>query len=84
MSEARVQQIRQIGEATWVRHFDDQLGLGYEELIRYPCCEPAQPMPAIERLLADLPQHLIALRLIAEQLLVPARTMVIADIFEAP
>ncbi len=59
MSDTKAQKIRQIGKATWVRHFDDRLGLGYEETIRRQANGPAQALPATENLLADLPHHLI-------------------------
>lgn len=58
MSEGRVERLKQIGSRTWVRHFDDCLGLSQEELKRRPP-ETRRPIPAEERLLADRPDHVV-------------------------
>jgi|AGTN01.2.fsa_nt_gi HD-GYP domain len=52
MSDDKIARIRQIGAQAWLRHFDDRLGLAYEELGRVNGRE-AQPLPATEALLAD-------------------------------
>jgi len=51
--------IRHIGQATWLRHFDDRLGLAHEELMRRSATGQ-QPLPVTETLLTDQPYHLIA------------------------
>jgi HD-GYP domain-containing protein (c-di-GMP phosphodiesterase class II) len=58
MAPEKVARVRQIGEQTWMRHFDDRLGLSHEELLRFGS-EPPSPTPAAEPLLADKPQHLV-------------------------
>jgi response regulator RpfG family c-di-GMP phosphodiesterase len=58
MSPAQVARVRQISQTTWLRHFDDRLGLAHEELLRRQS-RPEQPLPVREHLLADQPHHLI-------------------------
>lgn len=57
MAPEKVERLKRIAEVTWQRHFDDRLGLGHGELERYQG-EPA-PLPATEKLLADLPHHIV-------------------------
>jgi len=57
MAPDKVTRIQHIAGQTWLRHFDDRLGLSHEELKRY-ASEPVQPLPAREFLLADKPHHL--------------------------
>lgn len=57
MAEADLERLRSLAGRTWLRHFDDRLGLGWEE--RNRCPEPPPPLPAPEPLLADLPRHRI-------------------------
>jgi response regulator RpfG family c-di-GMP phosphodiesterase len=59
MSQESVARIRQIANRTWLRTFDDRLGLSYEELRRYEQT-PAQALPVQETLLADKMHHIIA------------------------
>ncbi len=54
----KVERLKQIAAQTWLRHFDDRLGLAHEELKRY-ADHPPQPLPAEEPLLADKPWHVI-------------------------
>ena len=58
LAEAAVERLHAIAGRTWLRHFDDRLGLSNEELARVELL-PAQSLPARETLLADKPQHLI-------------------------
>ena len=58
MAQERIERIRQIGAQHWVRHFDDRLGLGNDELMRYADVVPV-PAPATETLLADQPWHVV-------------------------
>jgi HD-GYP domain-containing protein (c-di-GMP phosphodiesterase class II)/HAMP domain-containing protein len=58
MAQERVTRLRQIGEQTWWRHFDDRLGISYgaqAQLIG----QPSQPLPVLEKLLADKPEHIV-------------------------
>ena len=52
-----IARIHSIGEQTWERHFDDRLGLSEEELKRF--CDAPAPLPAVEKLLSDKPEHRI-------------------------
>ena len=58
MEEDAVARIEKIAQQTWLRHFDDRLGLSDEELGRYP--DKTVPLPATAYLLEDRPDHLIA------------------------
>jgi response regulator RpfG family c-di-GMP phosphodiesterase len=57
MDPEALERLRQLAGVTWWRHFDDRLGLGWEEASR--CTEPVAPLPAPEPLLADKPRHRI-------------------------
>lgn len=57
MSEDKIARIKEISKQTWLRHFDNRLGLSpFEELSSMP---NKQPLPALEPLLADKPEHII-------------------------
>jgi HD-GYP domain-containing protein (c-di-GMP phosphodiesterase class II) len=58
MAPERVERLRRIAEESWLRHFDDRIGLSQEEAQRYAAA-PAEPLPASERLLADKPWHIV-------------------------
>jgi hypothetical protein len=53
-----VARIARIAGRTWLRHFDDRLGLSREEERRVAGL-PAAPLPAVETLLADRPSDII-------------------------
>ena len=57
MAQEDIEKIRSIGEQTWVRHFSDRLGLSPDE---HNALEdrPEPPLPCVEQLLADKPEHL--------------------------
>lgn len=56
-SEADQQRLRSIAQTTWLRHFDDRLGLSPAEELRI---NPADiTLPVAEPLLADKPEHII-------------------------
>ncbi|MEJ2202426.1 MAG: phosphohydrolase, partial [Desulfuromonadaceae bacterium] len=59
MDPANRQRLQGIAARTWVRHFDNRIGLSKEEEQRWPEGAIAPP-PATERLLADKPEHLMA------------------------
>ncbi|WP_200930642.1 HD domain-containing phosphohydrolase [Pseudorhodoferax sp. Leaf274] len=59
MEEERVTRLHAIGSQTWWRHFDDRLGLGHEAAAALQDV-PVAPLPAMERLLDDKPQHIVA------------------------
>lgn len=58
MDNSRVERLLQIAGQTWLRHFDDTLGLSLDEAVRH--AQPAQQLPVPEQLLADKPSHIIA------------------------
>jgi len=51
------ERLHTLSEQTWQRHFDDRLGLSPIDEARL--IMPASPLPAIERLLSDKPEHII-------------------------
>jgi len=55
LDEAGRERIRRIARRTWLRHFDDRIGLSEIERRR----TPVRALPAEERLLADRPEHRI-------------------------
>ncbi len=59
MAPERIERLQRIAERSWTRHFDDRLGLSHEEAARLATF-PQAPLPAVERLLADKPEHRIA------------------------
>ena len=59
MSDADVARLHAIGSQTWLRHFDDRIGLSRAELERLEAT-PTMSLPAIELLLADKASHIIA------------------------
>ncbi len=58
MAPERIERIKKIAGQTWLRHFDDRLGLSHEELRRYESM-PVSELPAVENLLSDKPCHII-------------------------
>ncbi|MBK7982437.1 MAG: HAMP domain-containing protein [Candidatus Competibacteraceae bacterium] len=56
MAPAQIARLKQLAERTWLRTLDDRLGLSNEERARKDRA-PAEPLPAVERLLADKPEH---------------------------
>ncbi|WP_068826157.1 HD domain-containing phosphohydrolase [Pseudomonas sp. BMS12] len=58
MADADVERLQQIGQRRWLRHFDNRLGLSYDESERFAEV-PRVPLPAEEFLLADRPEHLV-------------------------
>ena len=58
MSANQSARIREIAGQTWLRHFDDRLGLAHEELARANQT-PRAELPASEHLLTDRPEHIV-------------------------
>jgi len=57
MSDVKIERIKQIAKQTWLRHYDDHLGLSpFEEMIK-PKSDVT--LPVVENLLADKPDHII-------------------------
>ena len=58
MSSENVERLQGIAQNTWLRHFDDRLGLSHMELQRLQGIRP-RALPANEKLLADKREHII-------------------------
>ncbi|MDN5842813.1 MAG: phosphohydrolase, partial [Alcaligenaceae bacterium] len=58
MSDADLARVARIGARRWWRHFDNRIGLAGHEIARFNGI-PAQALPVEERLLADLPEHIV-------------------------
>ncbi|EDP59949.1 HD domain-containing phosphohydrolase [Vibrio sp. AND4] len=57
MSDDKIERIKQIAQQTWLRHYDDRLGLSpFEEMIKP---KSDMTLPVVENLLADKPDHII-------------------------
>ena len=61
MAPERVARLKTIAARTWTRTLDDRIGIAHEERKRKER-SPAAPLPAVEALLADKPEHLIERR----------------------
>lgn len=59
MAPERVARLQAIAGRQWLRTLDDRLGVSADELLRMQA-GPAAPLPVLEPLLADKPQHRIA------------------------
>ncbi|MCX4190540.1 HD domain-containing phosphohydrolase [Methylophaga sp. OBS3] len=58
MSDEAIERLKSLASITWIRHFDDRLGLSPLEEDSFDT--PAASLPATEQLLIDRPEHLIA------------------------
>lgn len=68
MQSKDLERLHRLSQSTWVRHFDDRLGLSAAELARRR--DDPVTLPAVEHLLADKPHDVIARP--AEEALDPA------------
>jgi len=57
MEGEKIKRLQTIAKRTWLRHFDNRLGLAEEELLRYDT--KPQALPITEQLLHDGREHLI-------------------------
>ncbi|HDM8236218.1 HD domain-containing phosphohydrolase [Vibrio campbellii] len=57
MSEDKIARVKRIAEQTWLRNFDDRLGLSPMEEGNKPVQHV--PLPVLEKLLDDKPEHII-------------------------
>jgi HD-GYP domain-containing protein (c-di-GMP phosphodiesterase class II) len=53
------ERLQAIARQTWLRHFDDRLGLSHGEESRFEN-RPPSPLPVVEHLLADKPEHIVS------------------------
>jgi len=58
MAPEKIERLKQIATRTWQRTLDDRIGVSWEERKRMDRVAPV-PLPAVEPLLADKPEHLI-------------------------
>jgi HD-GYP domain-containing protein (c-di-GMP phosphodiesterase class II) len=58
MAPEKVERLKSIAAQTWMRHFDNRLGLAHDELTRYANI-PVDALPTREFLLSDQPYHVI-------------------------
>jgi hypothetical protein len=58
MAPERLERLRAIAQRTWLRTLDDRIGISHEENKRKNR-QPAAPLPVVEPLLADRPEHRI-------------------------
>jgi HD-GYP domain-containing protein (c-di-GMP phosphodiesterase class II) len=58
MSQEKQERIKNIAGRTWIRHFNDRLGLSDADLLQYEGIEEI-PVPAVEQLMSDKPEHLV-------------------------
>jgi hypothetical protein len=61
MAPERIARLKAIASRTWTRTLDDRIGIAQEERKR-KARTPAAPLPVVEPLLADRPEHLIERR----------------------
>jgi HD-GYP domain-containing protein (c-di-GMP phosphodiesterase class II) len=59
MDESQQARIKEIAQITWQRHFDDRLGLGPIEILRYSD-KVEELLPVTEMLLSDKAHHIVA------------------------
>ena len=52
--------VNEIAKQEWQRHFDDRLGLGEVETLRYPTITTDTILPVTEKLLDNKPEHIVA------------------------
>jgi len=58
MAPEKIERLKKIAGETWLRHFDDRLGLSHGELTFYETI-PHTETPAVERLLDDKISHIV-------------------------
>ncbi len=57
MAPDRIERLHRIATRTWIRHFDDRLGLSADEAYRLQKL-PKKPLPVQESLISNKPEHL--------------------------
>ncbi len=61
MAPERIERLQSIARRTWLRTLDDRVGIAQEEKLR-KARAPGAPLPVVEALLADKPEHLFPRR----------------------
>jgi HD-GYP domain-containing protein (c-di-GMP phosphodiesterase class II) len=59
MADEKIERLDRIAARTWTRHLDDRLGISQDEAT-LKNRTPAPTLPAVEHVLADKPEHIIA------------------------
>jgi len=59
MDDSQQTRVKKIAKKEWQRHFDDRLGLGEVETLRYAQNSVNTTLPVTEKLLDDKPEHVV-------------------------
>lgn len=60
MAKDAIERLAHLASQTWLRHFDNRLGLAADEARRVAAAYPLDaPLPVVEHLLSDKPEHVI-------------------------
>lgn len=59
MDASQQTRVKKIAQQEWKRHFNDRLGLGEVEILRYPRITTETVLPVTEKLLNDKPEHVV-------------------------
>lgn len=58
MAPEKIERLQEIAQRTWTRTLDDRLGTSHEEMKRFSA-HPPKPLPAVERVIDDKPEHIV-------------------------
>lgn len=58
MADEKIERLERIAARTWTRHLDDSLGISRDEAL-LKNTPPPRPLPVVEHVLADKPEHVI-------------------------
>jgi len=58
MAPEKIERVQEIAKRTWTRTLDDRIGVSHEEMSRLAKV-PVQPLPVVEHVIDDRPEHII-------------------------
>jgi HD-GYP domain-containing protein (c-di-GMP phosphodiesterase class II) len=58
MAPEKIERLAEIAQRTWTRTLDDRIGVSHEETSRLSK-QPMKPLPVVERVIDDKPEHVI-------------------------
>jgi HAMP domain-containing protein len=58
MAPEKIDQLKEIAQRTWTRTMDDRIGIYHEETSRLGP-RPVKPLPVVERVIDDKPEHIV-------------------------
>jgi HD-GYP domain-containing protein (c-di-GMP phosphodiesterase class II)/HAMP domain-containing protein len=58
MAPEKAERLKEIAQRTWTRTLDDRIGISHEEISRLKS-QPPKPLPTIEHVIDDKPEHVI-------------------------